>query len=455
MPDYGVLCLVPTAAVLVLAVITRRPIESLLFGSVAGIVILHPHDVAGTLAQTSLKVMMEEDVAWVILVCGLMGSLLALLIRIGASHAFTERIISIVKGKSGALLCAWIMGILVFADDYLSSLAVGTAMRRITDRFRISREMLSFIVDSTAAPVSVIIPISTWGVFFGKLLENNGIAASGHGLHAYITSIPFMFYTWLTILIVPFVALNKFPLLGSMRAAEERAQSTGQTVPPEAERIETAHHSIREKEGAKSTVWHFVLPLASLVILTWWFDLDFLRSLYVTLGVTIALIVATGALTFHETFDTVIDGVKIMIEPLMIVVAAFILKDINADLGLSRYVIASVQPLMTAHLVPLLVFLTMGAISFATGSSWGIFVIALPIIVPLARGAGADMPLVIGATMSASTLGSHACFYSDSTVLSAQASGCTTMQHALTQLPYAAISAGLAALLFFLVPYFI
>ena len=100
MQDYGALCLIPTAAVLVLAVITRRPIESLVFGSVSGILIIHPHDIVGTLSRTSLKVMMEEDVAWVILVCGLMGSLLALLIRIGASHAFTERIIATVKGKS-------------------------------------------------------------------------------------------------------------------------------------------------------------------------------------------------------------------------------------------------------------------------------------------------------------------------------------------------------------------
>jgi Na+/H+ antiporter NhaC len=161
----------------------------------------------------------------------------------------------------------------------------------------------------------------------------------------------------------------------------------------------------------------------------------------VTLAGTVTVILATRMLDVHDTFDTVIDGFKTMIEPLGVLVAAFILNDVNTQLELSDYVVVTMQPYLTAELLPAIIFSTMGVVSFMTGSNWGVFVIILPIVTTLANNLGADMTLVIGATLSASTFGSHACFYSDATVLTAQATGCTPMQHALTQIPYALIAA--------------
>ena len=143
-------------------------------------------------------------------------------------------------------------------------------------------------------------------------------------------------------------------------------------------------------------------------------------------------------------FDAVLDGIKVMLPALTIIVAAFVFKEVNDRLGLATFVIGNVAPLLTPTLLPMVVFVTMALISFATGSSWGVFTIAIPIILPLADSVGVSMPLAIGALVSASTFGSHACFYSDSTVLAAQASGCEVMDHALTQLPYALIAAGIS-----------
>jgi Na+/H+ antiporter NhaC len=142
-----------------------------------------------------------------------------------------------------------------------------------------------------------------------------------------------------------------------------------------------------------------------------------------------------------------------MIEPLAVLVAAFIFKDVNDALGLPAYVVQSIEPFLTADLLPTAIFATMGLVSFATGSNWGVFVIILPIVATLGNNLGADMTLCIGATLSASTFGSHACFYSDSTVLSAQASGTTTMQHALTQIPYALIGAAITVVLYLLIAF--
>jgi len=313
--------------------------------------------------------------------------------------------------------------------------------------------MLAYVVDSTAAPVSVIVPISTWAVFFGALLVENGVAPEGRGVQAYIEAIPYMFYAWAAILVVPLVIAGAIPVIGPMRRAELRAAG-GVTVPPEAEHIEAANQTITAKEGVRGNTLEFILPMALLALSTWYFEYDFLKGIYLTLTLYVLFIVIRRTLSLEETCNAVLDGFKTMIEPLAALVAAYLLDEINTRLELSAYVIDLVSPYMTAGLLPVTVFLSMGALSFATGSNWGVFVIVLPIVTTLANAVNADMMVVIGATLSASTFGSHACFYTDATVLTAQATGCTPYQHAITQLPYALIAAAVSAIAYLLIAWF-
>ncbi len=453
MESLGFISVLPTLTVFVLALVTHRPIESLVTGAIAGLVIVHGWGFIGGFADTSIRVLTDEDVAWVILVCGFMGSLIGILIRTGATRAFTERMSGFVRSQKSALMTTWVLGIFMFVDDYLNSLAVGSAMRELTDRYRVSREKLAYVVDSTAAPISVVIPFSTWGAFFGGLLVANGVAAEGEGLATYIRSIPYMLYAWVAVLLVPVVIAGYVPMLGGMRKTEDRAIRRGKTVPPGAEHIEQANKAIQPKPGAQPRSWLFILPMVVLVAATLYFDKDFLRGIYITLGGTAILVLALKVLDLHDTFDTIIDGFKTMIEPLGVLVAAFILKDVNDALGLPAYVVQQMQPLLTPELLPVIVFVTMGLVSFTTGSNWGVFVIILPIVTTLANNLGADMTVVIGATLSASTFGSHACFYSDATVLTAQATGCTPMQHALTQIPYALMAAAISIVGYLILAY--
>ena len=441
MEDLGAISLIPTLVVFVLAIITHRPIESLISGSIVGLIIIHGEQFIGGFAETSVRVMTDDDVAWVILVCGFMGSLIGILIRTGSTIAFTEVMARFVKSQRSALMATWVLGIFMFVDDYLNSLAVGAAMRKLTDKYKVSREKLAYVVDSTAAPISVIIPFSTWGVFFAGLIVANGIAPEGEGLTTYISAIPYMLYAWVAVLLVPLVIYGVIPSLGAMKKAENRAQTTGETVPPGAAHIEQANESIQPRPDVKPRISMFIVPMLILVLATLYFDKDFLVGIYITLGSTVIFIIAARIMSMHDTFDTVIDGFKTMIEPLGVLVAAFILKDVNDVLGLAGFVVSTMQPLLTPESLPTVIFVSMGLVSFMTGSNWGVFVIILPIVTALTYNLGADMTLVIGATLSASTFGSHACFYSDATVLTAQASGCTAMQHALTQIPYALIAA--------------
>ena len=449
--SYGLWALVPTAVVLLLAVTTHRALESLLVGILVGVLIIDPSTILTQLADKSLAVMTDEDVAWIILVCSLMGSLIALLIRTGATRVFVDRVAVRVTTRAKALLMSWGLGVALFVDDYLNSLAVGTSMGRITDKFKTPREMLAYVVDSTAAPISVIIPISTWAVFFGVLLEDADVVPKGEGIWLYVEAIPYMFYAWIAALMVPLVVSGYVPLIGPMRRAQIRADESGACIPPGAEHIAKTYQAIQEKEGAESSLWLFIGPMAALVGFTWYFDLDFLKGIYVTLAITVMLILVRRTLTLEDTFNTIIDGVKTMIEPLAVLVCAFLLKEVNDGLQLTELVIHWVTPLVTAETLPLMVFLVMGVVAFATGDNWGVFVISIPIVTALAGNLGADMVLVVGATLSGSTFGSHACFYSDATVLTAQATGCTPFQHAYTQLPYALIAAALTALLYWLI----
>ncbi|MEM8491545.1 MAG: Na+/H+ antiporter NhaC family protein [Pseudomonadota bacterium] len=440
----GVVCLIPTVLVFVLAVWTHRPIESLLSGVIVGLVMLNGIEFVPALAEVSLTVLTDSDVAWVILVCGLMGSLIALLLRIGATRSFTETISNRVSDARGALMATWALGIALFVDDYLNSLAAGAAMRDVTDKFRVAREKLAYVIDSTAAPISVLIPFSTWGAFFAGLIVANDLAAEGEGLRTYISAIPYMFYPWLAAIIVPLVVYGVIPSLGAMASADARAQSTGLCVPPEAQYIEDANRSLAPKHDTFAGLGFFILPMACLVTVTVYADNDFLVGVYVALGVTAAAILVRRLLDLRETTETILEGFKTMLEPLTVLVAAFMLKEVNDDLGLASYIVDGLSPLLSAELLPAAMFVTMAAVSFFTGSNWGVFVIALPIVATLGRELGTDMTLLIGATLSASTFGSHACFYSDATVLTAQASGCTPFQHAWTQIPYALIAASIS-----------
>lgn len=440
----GAIVLLPTLVVFALALYTRRPIESLIAGALVGLIMIHGSGFIVAFAETSLRVMMDPDVAWVILVCGFMGSLIAILIRTGATSSFTHLMVGVVRSRKSALMATWGLGLLMFVDDFLNSLAVGSAMRSLTDKYKVSREKLAYVVDSTAAPISVIIPFSTWGVFFAGLIIANDIAPQGEGLSTYISAIPYMLYAWAAVLLVPLVISGIIPALGPMKVAEDRAMNTGQVIPPDARQIEEANESIKAREDIKPRVSMFLVPMAGLVLATLYFDKDFLVGIYVTLGSMALFILVTRMMDMQDTFETIINGFKIMIEPLGVVVAAFILADINSALGLAPFVVASMDPLLTPELLPAAVFVSMALVSFMTGSNWGVFVIILPIVTALSNSLNADIALVIGATLSASTFGSHACFYSDATVLTAHASGCTPFQHAITQIPYALIAAMIA-----------
>ena len=437
----SIVSVIPVAIVVLLAITTRRPLQSLLIGVLAGHILVSGSGFFASFSDGTLTTMQDPVTGWIIIALGLFGSLIALLVRVGASQAFGDAIISRIQRRAHVVIMTWLLGIVIFIDDYLNSLTVGSTMKPVTDRFRISREMLAYIVDSTAAPICVLIPITSWAIVVMGLLEANGVASEGQGFTAYVSSIPYMLYAWVVVLMVPLVGMRVIPAIGPMKAFESRADGGGE--------YSNEHNVDLGGEATKSGgLSSFFVPIALLVGTLWLFaegvEIDIMQSVIATVILTGLYYVVTGLMSWDEVLEAIFDGFKFMIPLLTLVAVTFMLRDVNDKLMLAEYVIQTVEPVMTPKMLPAVTFLALSLVTFTSASFWGVYAISLPIVVPLAVAMDASMPLVIGAVVSAGAFGSHACFYSDATILSAKASGCDPMDHAFSQIPYAVIAAAIA-----------
>ena len=448
MEHYGALSLIPAAVVIVTALWTRRTLEPLLLGSIVGYIIVAGKGFFYAWLDAVYTVMMGATTAWVILVCGLFGSLVALLEKSGGAMGFTAIASKVIKNRKAALAGTWILGIIVFIDDYLNALAVGTAMRKITDNYKVSREFLAYVINSTGATVCVLIPFSTWSAFMAGQLEASGAAEAGMGTAAYISTIPFILYGWIAVIIVPLFFLKVIPVWGPMKKAEKRAAETGQTFPD-------STLSIAQKEEENQVVYekqpkamNFIVPMVVLGVVCVMTS-DMLIGVIVSLVVCVIMYLPQKLMKPSEFGDVCVDGFKEMVLVLAIVCAAFFLQQANDALGLTPYVIEKVEPILNPTLLPAITFLIIGLLAFATGSFWGVAAIAFPIIVPLAASMDVNILVACGAVISGAAFGSHSCFYSDAVTLTCASSQIQNSDYARTVLPILALpfALGVAAFL--------
>ncbi len=441
MVDFGILSLIPPLLVIVLAIVLRSSFEPLLIGCLVGFILIETQggpSFFGGFIEALYQVMKDEETIWVILVCGLYGSLIGLLVRSGSAFAFGYKVLQRVRTPRASLMSAWLLGIFLFLDDYLSALTTGTTLKKVTDHFRIPREMLAYIVNTTAPAVCVLVPISTWTLFIGSILEDAQLATSGGGNQLYWSIIPFVLYGWISVLLVPFVILGWIPLIGKMRKAYRRVVQTGQLTQTSMPQLTVIGATFENSK--RGGPWHFILPLVVLLAATIWFRLDALKGVMVAVVFTFLLYLFARMGRFSQLSETVFTGFNSMVFALALVVMSYVLKEVGNQMGLTTYVIENVRPLLSKEWLPAILFLSIGAIAWATGSSWGLYAVVIPIVIPLAESMGAPVLVSIGAIVSAGVWGANACLFSDATILTAQATDTNNVDHALSQLPYALLS---------------
>ena len=408
--EYGALTLIPIVFIIVTAVVTRKSFESLMAGSVIACIIMHGTGFFLPWMEILLEALSDPENQWVILVCGLFGSLIALLRESEGTSGFIHIGERLCKTGRGALLGTFILGAVIFVDDYLNMLTVGTCMRPICDRRKVPREALAYLLDSTGTPICVLLPFSTWTAFYISLfMKEEAVQAMG----------------WM-------------PKIGPMKKAYERVKKSGRTYSEESEK----YNLEAEDERAEGSVVDFLLPVFALIVITIISD-DILAAVIVTLLLCLVLYVPRKKITFSQWSELLISGFCEMMPTLAILAGAFTVARCCNAMHLPEYVISTVQPFVTPQTYPMIIFLVVSVLTFATSSTWGISTIVIPIIIPLAAAVDANLILTMAAILSGSTFGSHACFFSDATVLASAASRIENMEHAFTQIPYAAIGAAL------------
>ncbi|MDD2483652.1 MAG: Na+/H+ antiporter NhaC family protein [Eubacteriales bacterium] len=450
MDHYGVLSLIPAAIVIVTALLTRRTLEPLLLGSIVGYIIVAGKGFFYAWLDAVYTVMMGATTAWVILVCGLFGSLVALLEKSGGAMGFTSIAAKAIKSRKAALTGTWILGIIVFIDDYLNALAVGTAMRKITDNYGVPREFLAYVINSTGATVCVLIPFSTWSAFMASQLEASGAAAEGMGTAAYISTIPFILYGWIAVIIVPLFILKVIPVWGPMKKSEKRVLETGQTFPDSTLAISQKQEENQVVYEKTPRAINFIVPMVVLGVVCV-VTSDMLVGVIVSLVVCILMYLPQKLMKPTELGDVCVEGFKDMVLVLAIVCAAFFLQQANDALGLTPYVIEKVEPILNPTLLPAISFVVIGLLAFATGSFWGVAAIAFPIIVPLATSMDVNALVACGAVISGAAFGSHSCFYSDAVTLTCASSQIQNSDYARTVLPLLVLPFTLGVIAFLII----
>ena len=449
--------LLPPIIAIVLALLTKEVYSSLFVGILSGTLIYSNGNVWNMVLTTFDTMIGKICDSWnvgILIFLVMLGIMVSLVNKAGGSSAYGRWASQRIKTKAGALVSTSILGMVIFIDDYFNCLTVGSVMRPVTDKFKISREKLAYIIDATAAPVCIIAPISSWAAAVSS------IAPEGEGLSLFIRSIPYNLYALLTLLCVIVTSVMGLDF-GKMRSAELAAAS----------KESGDNASSGETRG---TVLDLLLPIVVLIISCvtamiytgGFFDAesgcyhnfvdafagcDASRGLvlgaFVAIMVTMLLYLPRRVITFTQFTDSFVDGFKAMVPAILILIFAWTLSGITNMLGAKIYVAELVRGAASglANLLPAIIFVIGVGLAFSTGTSWGTFGVLLPIVCAVFP-SGELMVISVSACLAGAVCGDHCSPISDTTIMASAGADCNHIAHVSTQLPYALTVAGVSFL---------
>ena len=499
--DPGWLSLLPPLAAIIMALVFREVVLSLFAGIWLGALFLADWDpIAATLTSVdtyAVEALNDSSHVAIILFSLMLGGMVGVMSRSGGTMGMVESMRGAATSPRRGQLLTWLSGLAIFFDDYANTLIVGNTFRPVTDRLKVSREKLAYIVDSTAAPMAAIALISTWVGFeislIGDTLQNAAgnvtdpvqaaelMAGAQNPFNIFLHSIPYLFYPILALFFVLMVVLTGRDF-GGMYRAERRAATGGGLYRPGAMLAADTSGGLMEPPPDKPhRWWNAAIPviLTVIVALAGIYTTgaesagagaglrdvvgaaDPFKSLiwasFVGSATAIGLAVGQGILSVVEAVEAWVGGMRAMMLAMIILVLAWSLGGVTEALGTGPYLAALLQDTLPIRLLPVLVFVTAAVISFATGSSWSTMSILFPVVIPLAVAMGAGVGFdsgnhytvllgVVSSIMAGSIFGDHCSPISDTTVMSSMASGCDHADHVRTQLPYA-LTVGVVAML--------
>ena len=435
---FGQWSLVPVVLILIFALWTKDTFVSLLVGIAAGFLMIsggHPIQAFNGFMDALYTVMTDSNTAWVLMICALFGSVIMLINESGGVLGFSHLAEKWLKTRNSTMIGTWILGMIVFVDDYLNCLAVGAAVRKIADKHRISREMIAFIVNATGVTMCAIVPFSSWSAFMGGLMKKSDMLGGLSVTEAYIHTIPYVIYGWLAILVVPLICLKIIPLFGPMKASELRALETGEVQSPEAK---AAHGELPDEElkfkDKKVSAWNFLIPILVIAVLTVVME-DLLIGIFGGLLCCFIMYLPQKLMNVSGFFNNILGGITDLCSMLVIIIISYVLIEVNGQLGLVDFVVNAALDNVNPALLPVTIFVVIGLLSFASGTFWGLAAIAFPIVGPLGAALGVSPFLCAGAVISAVAFGGQICMYSDTVILTSASTQITNAEYLRTSGP--------------------
>jgi len=466
--------LIPAIIMLILVITTRRVLLSLGTGIVVGALFIHDFHIDETIGEIwtvfyeifILDGALNTGNIYLLVFLLLLGMMTAFLQASGGSQAFGKWMVHKIKTRKGAQWMTGALGIIIFIDDYFSSLAVGQISRPLTDRHRISRAKLAYYIDSSAAPITVLSPISSWGAYIigilGSIFVANGITGL-EPLGAFIQMIPMNFYAIGALLIVFLVILFQLDI-GPMRKHEKRAMETGELFHSEKEVPGNLSNTVQAHGDGR--VYHLIVPMVVLVATTVGSMLVTgaiasegavdIFTIFANTNVNLSLFIGglaavVSSLIFHfsqsrprtSVWKIASEGSKSMLPAIYILILAWMIGSVISTLETGTFLAEVVENAqISASLLPFIFFIISALMAVATGSSWGTFGIMLPIAGQVAAVADPEMLLpTLAAVLAGSVFGDHCTPISDTTILSSTGAGSVHIDHVITQMPYAIIAA--------------
>lgn len=487
MNEFGVLSVLPPLLAIILALKTRQVYISLVVGIWLGWLIISDWNILqGTIATLEgfVEVFKSPGNTKTIMFSALVGALLIFIQYSGGVQGFIlgmERLLQRIEkkqqGKSRVVveLIALATGVLLFIETSISSLTVGTLYRPIFDRLKIPREKLAYIADSSSAPSSILIPFNAWGAFIMGLLLTQGIEDP---FRTMVSAVGYNFYPMLTIFLVFLIIVSRKDV-GPMARAEKRTRETGKLLADGARpMVSDEVTSYKMKEGITPRAMNMILPLAVMIIMmlvslayTGWNLVEgptsFMSHLGKALGhgsgssavlysVTTAILVSMvsyriqGIMRLRKSIELILKGISELMPLALLMMLAFSISHVCNSLGTGEYVAGITEEWLSPALLPAVIFILSSFIAFSTGTSWGTFAIMISIAIPMVELHGANLFLVVAATMGGGVFGDHCSPISDTTIISSMASASDHIDHVRTQLPYALITGVLTTLLYLL-----
>lgn len=459
--NMGFISIIPALIAIILSFVSRNTIVSLVAACITG-TLLAGQGALGfpTLLKESLG---TTSFSWVMLLNTFIAIIVAYFQKTGAIQSFSQMIHDKNLSRRGAQLMAWVLGIFVYFSDSFSPLFVGSTMRSITDKARISREKLAYIADSTSAPVSVLVPITGWAAYLSGLAVGIGcIATDEDAASLFLHAIPFNFYALLAVVMVGLIGSGILKDFGPMAKAEKRAMEEGKVLRDGAvPLIGKELTEMKAYEGIRPRVFlNFLLPVLMIVTIA--------LGTYITLGsaktmeaflfviIFMSISMILQGIPFREVMDTLTDGIKGAVPAVTLLALAYSINALSKSMGTANYIVSLSEDFLTPALLPAIIFLISAIMAFATGSSWGTFAICMPIALPLAFTftGGTLSPLIhacFAAVAGGGVFGDHCSPLSDTTVLSSTGSAADHIDHVQTQLPYALCCGTLAVILYLVI----